>query len=226
MPTISELSANVCDENENVFFPHKTPYVRLRALLKKPVVDKDGALLPLSGVTFLPSSGKIRHLIVRYGENDGETPELYLPFSSAKISAWRITIQTHRPRSPKGTQRLTLDKPAYTVGGAYCGKLNDALIENGVISLLYINDKPFPFSVLVAAGDAIVLRQTPPYPLGETMPKNVLENAREQNGTHPRQITRAALKRAINEGKLIALTTALPLFSSREKNAFTHDEKA
>ena len=97
------------------------PKLRLTTLLNKPVLCADGALLPVGGVTFTLSSGKIRHIIVKMGAalQSEDVSELYLPFSTARFSAWRIAPASDRTCSPKGTQRLILGKPLYSTGGTY-----------------------------------------------------------------------------------------------------------
>ena len=202
-----------CEGKE--FYLGNLPRIRFCRLLSKPIRAGDGALLPLKGVTFSLASGKIRHLIVRLGGGDGDASEIYLPFETARLSSWRITPESLRPRSPKNTQRLLLQKPVYSTGGTYLGKLTDALIKNGELRLLYADGKPFCADRIYADGDALLLRPAEAYPLGQPFPPN-LRN--EKSGDMPvrfsAQINRAVLQYFIREGKLIALTTSLPLFSS------------
>lgn len=202
------------------------PRLRLGRLLSKPVYAGGGALLPLKGVTFSISTRKIRHLIVRFGEEDGDASEIYLPFDSARLSAWRITPESFRPRSPKNTQRLLLNKPVYSTGGTYLGKLTDALIKNGVLRLLYADGKPYCADNLYAANDAFLLRPAEPFPLGQSLPQN-LRN--EKSGDVPvrfaEQINRSALQYFLREGKLIALTTSLPLFKNFTSDGATKEER-
>ena len=170
------------------------PKLRLTTLLNKPVVCADGALLPVGGVTFTLSSGKIRHIIVKMGAalQSEDVSELYLPFSTARFSAWRIAPASDRTCSPKGTQRLILGKPFYT--------------ENGVFSA----------ENLYAAGDALLFRLPEPYPIGQKIPVNT--HAQTRTGTSVRfskQVTRAALHCFLREGRLIEFTTSLPLFCKK-----------
>lgn len=198
------------------------PRIKLSRLILKPVTADGGALLPLKGVTFSLATGKIRHLIVQIGGAGGDVSELYLPFDSARISAWRITPESLRPRSPKNTQRLLLGKPVFSTGGTYCGKLTDALIKNGVLRLLYADGKPYSADTLSAANDAFLLRLAEPFPLGQPLPKKFRN---EKSGDVPvrfsGQITRSVLRYFIREGKLIGFTTSLPLFQRllSEENA-------
>ena len=198
------------------------PRIRLSRLLSKPIRAGDGALLPLKGVTFSLASGKIRHLIVRLSGGDGDASEIYLPFDAARLSAWRITPESLRPRSPKNTQRLILHKPVYSTGGTYLGKLTDALIKNGELRLLYADGKPFCADRIYADGDALLLRPAEAYPLGQPFPP-ALRN--EKSGDVPvrfaAQINRSVLQYFIREGKLIALTTSLPLFGARSSSDIT-----
>ena len=68
------------------------PKLRLTTLLNKPIVCADGALLPVGGVTFTLSSGKIRHIIVKMGAalQSEDVSELYLPFSTARSTEWEL----------------------------------------------------------------------------------------------------------------------------------------
>ena len=183
--------------------------LKLSQLMNKPVISSDGALLPLGGVTFSATGGRIRHLIVKMS---GEA-ELYLPFAAAKISAWRVAPETNRPCSPKGTQRLIIGKPVYSTAGTYCGKLTDVLIKNGVLSLFYTENGVFAAENLYAAGDALLLKPSEPYPLGQKIPFDT--RAETSGGVAVRlskQVTRSALRFFLREGKLIEFTTSLPLF--------------
>lgn len=180
------------------------PKLKLSQLMNKPVISSDGALLPFGGVTFSATGGRIRHLIVKMG---GEA-ELYLPFAASKISAWRVVPESNRPCSPKGTQRLILGKPVYSTAGTYCGKLTDVLIKNGVFSA----------ENLYAAGDALLLKPSEPYPIGQKIPLNT--RAETSGGVAVRlskQVTRSALRFFLREGKLIEFTTSLPLFDRKQQ---------
>ena len=176
------------------------PKLKFSQLMNKPVISSDGALLPLGGVTFSATGGRIRHLIVKMG---GEA-ELYLPFAPSKISAWRVVPESNRLCSPKGTQRLILGKPVYSTAGTYCGKLTDVLIKNGVLSLFYTENGVFSAENLYAAGDALLLKLSEPYPIGQKIPLNT------------RAETRSALRFFLREGKLIEFTTSLPLFDRKQ----------
>ena len=182
--------------------------------MNKPVISSDGALLPFWGVTFSATGGRIRHLIVKMG---GEA-ELYLPFAASKISAWRVVPESNRPCSPKGTQRLILGKPVYSTAGTYCGKLTDVLIKNRVLSLFYTENGVFSAENLYAAGDALLLKPSEPYPIGQKIPLNT--RAETSGGVAVRlskQVTRSALRFFLREGKLIEFTTSLPLFDRKQQ---------
>lgn len=194
------------------------PKLRLTTLLNKPVLCADGALLPVGGVTFSLSSGKIRHIIVKMGAvlQSEDVSELYLPFSTARFSAWRIAPASDRTCSPKGTQRLILGKPLYSTGGTYYGKLTDVLIKNGILKLFYTENGVFSAENLYAAGDALLFRLPEPYPIGQKIPVNT--HAQTRTGTSVRfskQVTRAALHCFLREGRLIEFTTSLPLFCKK-----------
>ena len=113
------------------------------------------------------TSGFVALLISPFGVMKQEIPvfaarTIYLPFSTARFSAWRIAPASDRTCSPKGTQRLILGKPLYSTGGTYYGKLTDVLIKNGVLSLFYTENGVFSAENLYAAGDALLLKPSEP----------------------------------------------------------------
>lgn len=209
----SENVSNICQtkkmpQSRAEYRPGEFPKLKLSQILSKPIVFPDGGLLPVVGVT-VAGGGKIRHFIVK----TGEAAEIYLPFGAARISAWRIVPDNVRPCSPKGTQRLTIGKPVYSTNGYYCGKLTDILLKNGILSLFYTENGVFSAENLYAAGDALLLRPSDPYPIGQKIPVNT--RAETYGGVPVRlskQVTKAALKYFLHEGKLIEFTTSLPLF--------------
>lgn len=220
---IKDFMVAQAHENENVsdtcqtqktqqrraeYRPGELPKLKLSQILSKPIVFPDGGLLPVGGITFA-GGGKIRHFIVKMGE----AAEIYLPFGAARISAWRIVPDGVRPCSPKGTQRLTIGKPVYSTNGAFCGKLTDILIKNGVLSLFYTENGVFSAENLYAAGDALLLKPSDPYPIGQKIPA---DTRAETCGGVPvrlsKQVTKSALRYFLHEGKLIEFTTSLPLF--------------
>lgn len=254
--------SKICDSRQpqprrGEFILGELPKLKLSQLLNKPIAFSDGALLPLGGLTFSLSGGRIKHLIVRIGgsakrsstmiagpsittnalietrlllaENSaisagtetretqiGDVSELYLPFASARLSAWRITPETDRPRSPKGTQRLILGKQVYSTGGTYYGRLTDALIKNGILSLLYTENAVFSAENLYAAGDALLMRPSEPYPIGQKIPKTTrTETSGDVSVRLSKQVTKTALRYFLREGRLIEFTTSLPLFQNR-----------
>lgn len=225
-PPDSPFDKNQAQCERREFFLGNLPRIRLCRLLSKPIRAGGGALFPLKGVTFSLASGKIRHLIVRLSGGDGDASEIYLPFDTARLSAWRITPESLRPRSPKNTQRLLLNKPVYSTGGTYLGNLTDALIKNGELRLLYADGKPYCAARLYAANDALLLRPAEPFPLGQPLPTNMRN---EKSGDVPvrfsGQINRSVLQHFIREGKLIALTSSLPLFGAGYSSDKITEEK-
>lgn len=126
--------------------------------------------------------------------------------------------ESNRPCSPKGTQRLILGKSVYSTAGTYCGKLTDVLIKNGVLSLFYTENGVFSAENPYAAGDALLLKPSELYPIGQKIPLNT--RAETSGGVAVRlskQVTRSALRFFIREGKLIEFTTSLPLFDRKQQ---------
>lgn len=218
------------------------PSFRLSKLLKKPILLPDGALSQLGGVTFSLNGGKIKHLVVRLSpalDAESNAPsataalsndrsELYLPFADAKLSDWHVTPSSARPRSPKGTARLTLGKSVYSTGGTYYGKLTDAIVAHGRLSLLCVGERTFAAENLFAVGDALLLRPALPYPLGQSIPPSFRDvRAVSSNDSPfksrspvavrlPSEVTRSALRYFLHTGQLVAFTTSLPLFRAEE----------
>lgn len=80
--------------------------------------------------------------------------------------------------------------------------------ENGVFSA----------ENLYAAGDALLLKPSEPYPIGQKIPLNT--RAETSGGVAVRlskQVTRSALRFFLREGKLIEFTTSLPLFDRKQQ---------
>lgn len=111
---------------------------------------------------------------------------------------------------PKNCTRVFLGMPIYTHSGIYLGKLLDIQAENWLIHTLSSDEKYlFTLSSLFACNDAIILRKTPIYPLGQRIPAPAVSaflDKKEQT------VTKSVLKSAIENKTLIRLTLSLAPF--------------
>lgn len=188
------------------------PKLKLSQLMNKPVISSDGALLPFGGVTFSATGGRIRHLIVKMG---GEA-ELYLPFAASKISAWRVvsesTVLAERHATPDSRQARVFH------GGHVLRKTDRRFDKKRSFKPFLHRKRLFSAENLYAAGDALLLKPSEPYPIGQKIPLNT--RAETSGGVAVRlskQVTRSALRFFLREGKLIEFTTSLPLFDRKQQ---------
>ena len=132
------------------------------------------------------------------------------------ISAVQSIMKTHvslsslRPVFPKSCAKLTLGKPVYTQSGEMLGVLQNLEIENGIAVMLHTEKGSFPSSSICAVSDAILLKKSTPYPIGQRIPA---PHEHDFLTNKDALVTKAILKKAIEKGALIKLTLSLPPFS-------------
>lgn len=134
-------------------------------------------------------------------------------FRVARSARIESTVLAERHATPDSRQARV-----FHTAGTYCGKLTDVLIKNGVLSLFYTENGVFSAENLYAAGDALLLKPSEPYPIGQKIPLNT--RAETSGGVAVRlskQVTRSALRFFLREGKLIEFTTCLPLFDRKQQ---------
>ena len=117
------------------------------------------------------------------------------------VSDFRLELSALRTVVPKNAVKLFIGQPVYTHNGVFLGSLKNIVQENMRVNALRTEKNVIPFSAVQACADAIILRKSLPYPLGQTIPTS-----------SPKCITRPVLKNAIKEKSLIRLTLSLSPF--------------
>lgn len=120
-----------------------------------------------------------------------------------KINEYGIELSHLRPVIPKNALKLFRGQPVYTYNGVFLGHIRDIKQENFILQAL-ITDKnaTVPLASIQACNDAVVLRKTLPYPLGQRIPSPVFQ-----------AVTRPILRNAIQEKSLIKFTLSLAPFA-------------
>ena len=154
------------------------------------------------GVGVSKKNFAIKYLLCSHGDN--ARPDFALPISALhSIGIHALTLSRIRPAIPKNVFKILPHKPVYSQDGVYLGVLQDVEFKNGVATKLIVKpDLQISFSCVQAVADAILLRKSLNYPLGQRIPSN--------NQT---LVTKTLLKRAIEQKGLIHLTLSLQPFS-------------
>ncbi len=162
------------------------------------------------GAGFSLKSGAIKYLFC--AENPASpTHDFAIGFSSIKaVQPNGVHLSRLRPVLPKNCVRLFLDTPVYSHDGAFKGNITDGEVVNFKLTKLF-TDKgfSFPLSAISAYLDAVILKKSLPYPLGQRIPTPAVPLLNKQDTT----VTRAVLKGAIENETLIRLTLSLAPFS-------------
>ena len=137
-------------------------------------------------------------------------PTYAVSISAVKSATERLTLHRLRAVLPTNCARLTIGMPIYAHDGGYLGKLMDAELQNNLLLQLFTDqNQRFLATSILACNDAIILRKTQPYPLGQRVPAPLLLNiCSKTDGL----VTRPLLRSAIEKGALIKLTLSLPPF--------------
>ncbi|MBE5752228.1 MAG: hypothetical protein E7357_07440 [Clostridiales bacterium] len=115
------------------------------------------------------------------------------------ISDGAIRLSRLRPVYPKNSTCIFLSRPVYSNDGSYLGDVTDVDLRSFAATRLFTDaNKSYPFSAILAYGDAVILRKLQTYPLGQRI--------------HACLVSKPVLKKAIENKTLIRLTLALPPF--------------
>ena len=126
-----------------------------------------------------------------------------------------ISLSRLRPARPGNCAKLTLGAPIYSFEGAYIGKLADLEMQDFIATKLFTDKgESFPITAVVACSDAVILRKTQPYPLGQRVPAPLISLVSEKSDG---VITKNILKTAMQKSALVKLTLALPPFHFQEE---------
>ena len=123
-----------------------------------------------------------------------------VPVSAVEsVSDGAIRLSRLRPVYPKNCTSVFINRPVYSDGGAYLGCVTDIDLHDFTATRLFTDaNKSYPFSAVYAYADAVILRKTQVYPLGQL--------------TRSGFVTKPLLKKAIEEKTFIRLTLSLPPF--------------
>ena len=110
----------------------------------------------------------------------------------------------------KKVLRLFLGTPVYSHEGAYKGNITDGeVVDFKLVKLFTDQEFSFPLSGISAYSDAVILKKSLPYPIGQRIPAPAVPLLNKFEPT----VTRAVLKGAIENEALIRLTLSLAPFS-------------
>ena len=153
--------------------------------------------------------------LVKYllcAEHNRQKPDFAVKLSAVTKIDEEITLPRLRAVLPQNCARIFIGLPLYSQNGGFLGNLQDAELENANL-LRLISDKNESFSAvaITACGDAVLLRENLPFPLGLRLPAPFRKDRAEP------VVTKAVLRAAIAEGSLVKLTLALPPFAANQE---------
>ncbi len=135
------------------------------------------------------------------------TPDFAVKFTAVEnLEQDKIHLSVLRPVLPKSCAKIFYDMPIYTQTGIFCGKVKQIEIEGSSFSRLFTENTEFFATEISACADAVILRKTQPYPLGQRIPAY---NKQVNSGI----VTKGVLRSAIQKNELIKLTLSLAPFS-------------
>ncbi len=131
--------------------------------------------------------------------------------SSVAMVGEQIALSSLRPLLPKSCAKVFVGNPVYSFEGAYLGKITDLAMEGFTATYLFTDqEETYPVSAVTASQDAILLKREQPFPLGQRIPAPLLVHFTEKKDG---LITKPVLRSAIEQGRLVRLTLALPPFA-------------
>ena len=186
----------------------------LSQILSKTLYSANSVRGACLGVGVSPKNGACKYLLCTTNpapqKNEKQT-DFTLNFSCiADCDEFQLHLSAFRPVAAKPCAKLFPALPVYSFEGNYLGAFCDAEIKDGAInSLITDTGKLFPFSLVGAINDAVILQKTKPYPIGQRIPAPAVLPFTQKNETH---ITRPVLQKALRANSLIKLTLSLAPF--------------
>ena len=145
-------------------------------------------------------------------ENPLLQSDFAISFSAVKsVSKTHISLSSLRPVFPKSCAKLTLGQPVYLQTGEKVGTLQNVEIQNGVAAKIFTESNSYSIGNVCAVSDAILLRKNSIYPLGQRIPAPTIFDFLTEKDV---LITKTILKKAIEKGALIKLTSSLSPFEN------------
>lgn len=162
------------------------------------------------GVGIQVKSRAVKYLICLDVEKERE---LFLSINAIKeISKSGILLKSFRPCAPLSVSRFFSSRPVYDETGKYLGIVVDLEIENSfAVSLTTDTGASYSAYSLTAVSDAVLLKRRAIFPLGEKIPERLHQQTKSP------VVSKAVLKQALADGRLIRLTLSLPLFEQNSR---------
>ncbi|MBQ9729358.1 MAG: PRC-barrel domain-containing protein [Clostridia bacterium] len=125
----------------------------------------------------------------------------------ARIEDNGACFQRLRATLPQNFIKLSRGLPIYDEKGALLGVLNDLIVQNNMV-LFFVTQEGnrYPYSMLKAVKDALILRKKTVFPLGEPLPAPL-----QRKNASP-FVSKRTLENAVKKGELIQLTLSLSPF--------------
>ena len=142
------------------------------------------------------------------------TADFCINFSAVEyVDEHSVAVSRLRPVFPKSCAKLWISLPVFTADGAFLGALSDLelLSSNDVFTagtLFTDKNGAYPSASISACADALLLRKTPTYPIGQRIHTPVVLPSSPL-------VTKGVLRKSIKNNALIKLTLSLPPFSIR-----------
>ena len=128
-----------------------------------------------------------------------------------------IRLKRLRAAAPSSAVRFFTGKPIYSEDGVYLGIVSNLVIENFYASKLITDaGQSYSAAAIAALNDAVILKKQPNFPLGGCLLEEVAMGDNVLSQGLP--VGKATLRSAIENGKLIRLTTSLAPFCSNSSD--------
>ena len=129
--------------------------------------------------------------------------------SLSAISPTALTLSSLRPVFPKSCAKILLGKPVYLQTGEFLGTMQNLEITHDIATRIFTEKGAFSTADIFSVGDAVILKKSSPYPLGQRIPAPAsFDFLTEKDAL----ITKKILKVSLEKSELIRLTLSLPPF--------------
>lgn len=184
-------------------------------MLLSQILSKSIELRDKTCATAIAIGVSSKNFTIKYifcGNIENTAPQFVLNYSALQtITPISLRFAPTRPVIPKSCFILVLQKSVYSQKGEFIGFLENANIENGVLTQLFIDKNVYSPSEIFAVSDVIILKKSSPFPLGQRIPApHEYPFCTEKDTLVNKRILRGALE----NGKIIKLTLSLSPFSS------------
>ena len=185
----------------------------LTQLIGKPVYSGKHPRGTVAGLYLSLKTKAVRYLLCQTTQKNART-EFAVSVTAIASIGEAVTLKRLKTLFPKNVARMVLNRPIYTIEGEHLGSLADAELENFTLTgIITESEKRYSATCISALSDAVILKKSPPYPLGQRVPAPHLLPFPPQKSNSP-TVTRALLKEAIEQKKLVALTLYLSPFNT------------